>query len=48
MIHLRFLLKIFYLMQDCGMPEQTPSRDFLQELYWMLEEHFENHGVDLE
>jgi len=47
-VHLRYLLKIYYLMQDCGMPDKTPSRSLLDELYWMLEEHFEDYGVDLE
>jgi len=45
-VHLRFLLQIFHLLQDCGMPEKTPDNELWNELYWMLEEHFEDHGVD--
>jgi len=42
----RFLLRVFHLLQDCGMPNQLPERNLLQELYWMFEDHFEETGVD--
>jgi len=42
----RFLLRVFHLLQDCGMPHQLPERALLQELYWMFEDHFRETGVD--
>ena len=37
-LRLRYL---YNLLIDCGMPQTIPSKDLLLELYWMLEEHFE-------
>ena len=35
-------MKEFYnILIDCGMPHKIPNRDLFLELYWMLEEHFE-------
>lgn len=44
----RFLLRVFHLLQDCGMPNIVPEQSLLQELYWMFEQHFEETGVDLD
>ena len=37
----RLLERIFVLLQECGMPDTRPSPDLLWEIYWMMEEHFE-------
>ena len=44
----QFLLRVFHLLQDCGMPDMIPERSLMQELYWMFEEHFEQTGLDPE
>ena len=46
--HVRFIQKLYWLLQECGMPNIIPDRSLLQELYWMIEEHAEMTGVDLE
>jgi hypothetical protein len=46
--HLRLLQRIFWLLQDCGMPDKIPERDLFYDLYWMMEEHFELFEVDVE
>ena len=38
---LRLLQRIYNLLLDCGMPETIPHQGLLLELYWMLEEHFD-------
>ena len=35
----RFIHRLFNLLQECGMPERTPTSDLLDELYDMIEEH---------
>ena len=37
----RMLDRIWNLLQDCGMPESVPHRDLLVELFYMLEEHYD-------
>jgi len=44
----RAVQRIYYLLQDCGMPSITPSKDLLQEIYWMLEEAMDEYGVPYE
>jgi len=46
--HTRFLQKLFWLLQDCGMPDKIPDSSLLYEIYLMIEEHCEMLGVDLE
>ena len=38
---LRMCERIYNLLIDCGMPQTIPTKDLFLELYWMLEEHFE-------
>jgi len=40
----RLLERIYILLQDCGMPDKRPGVDLIYELYWMLEEHFEEEN----
>jgi len=35
----RFINDMFHLLDECGMPERTPSSNLLHELYDMIEEH---------
>ena len=35
----RFLNELKNLLDDCGMPDRTPERALLQELYQMIEDH---------
>jgi hypothetical protein len=46
--HQRFIQRLFYLLEECGMPKIIPDRDLLVELYHMIQEHCECWGVDLE
>jgi len=45
--HARFIQKIYFLLEDCGMPDMIPERDLLQELYWMIQDHAEETGLDI-
>ena len=38
----RFLNKLKNLLDDCGMPDRTPERELLQELYQMIEDHLQD------
>jgi len=38
----RFLNKLKNLLDDCGMPDRTPERELLQELYHMIEDHLQD------
>jgi hypothetical protein len=46
--HLRFIQKMYWLLQDCGMPNQMPSRELFYDLFHMIQEHAEYTGLDLE
>jgi hypothetical protein len=46
--HLRFIQKLYWLMQECGIPEKNPGVGLFAELYQMIEDHCEYTGVDLE
>jgi len=46
--HMRFIQKLFFLLQDCGIPEKNPGPDLYMELFWMIEEHCKDFGVDIE
>tara|TARA_R110002096_G_scaffold313544_1_gene507843 strand:- start:100 stop:249 length:150 start_codon:yes stop_codon:yes gene_type:complete len=46
--HKRFIQKIYTLMEECGIPEKNPGPDLYAELFWMIQEHCEDFGVDLE
>ena len=48
MEHLRFIKRLYWLMQDCGAPQKVPERSLLVEIYHMIQEHCEDFGVDLE
>jgi len=37
----RLLERMYILLEECGMPDRLPHADILYELFWMLEEHFE-------
>jgi len=37
----RFLNELKNLLDDCGMPDRTPERELLQELYQMIEDHLQ-------
>jgi hypothetical protein len=39
---------MYWLMQDCGLPEKNPDASLIRELFWMIEEHCEMLGVELE
>ena len=38
----RFLNELKNLLDDCGMPDRTPERELLQELYQMIEDHLQD------
>ena len=46
--HVRFIQRMYHLLQDCGCPEQLPDASLIIELFFMIEEHCEMLGVDLE
>ena len=46
--HIRLIQKMYWLLQDCGMPNQMPSRELFYDLFSMIQEHAEYTGVDLE
>lgn len=46
--HIRLIQKIYWLLEDCGMPNQMPSRELFYDLFSMIQEHAEYTGLDLE
>lgn len=45
--HSRFIRRMYYLMEECGMPDITPDKSLLRDLFYMIEEHCEMMGVEL-
>ena len=46
--HIRLIQKMYWLLEDCGMPHQMPSRELFYDLFFMIQEHAEYTGLDLE
>ena len=46
--HKRFIQEIYFLMEECGIPEKNPGPELYAELFWMIQEHCGDFGVDLE
>lgn len=46
--HLRFIQKLYWLLEDCGMPHHMPSREVFHTIFLMIQEHAEYTGMDLE
>jgi len=44
----RMLERIWILLQECGMPDKLPQASLLWDLYFMIEEYQENHGVSFD
>jgi hypothetical protein len=46
--HQRFIQRLFYLLEECGVPKGSSDRDLLVQLHHMIQEHCEDWGVELE
>ena len=48
MEHKKFIQRLYWLMQDCGMPHKVPERSLLVEIYEMIQDHAEYFDVELD